>query len=71
MFPEYAVFVYDAVTTVARGIQAVLKERSNVSFTTLLIAGLDIIGMTIGSTVGSLPLLHCSLSELLSLWSAR
>ena len=44
---------------------------SPMSFTTLLIAGLDIIGMTIGSTVGSLPLLHCSLSELLSLWSAR
>ena len=26
MFPEYAVFVYDAVTTVAMGIQAVLKD---------------------------------------------
>ena len=37
------------------------------SFTTLLIAGLDIIGMTIGSTVGSLPRLPCSSSEPLSL----
>ena len=33
VFPEYAVFAYDAVTTVAMGIQAVLKERSNVTFT--------------------------------------
>ena len=44
---------------------------SPMSFTTLLIAGLDIIGMTIGSTVGSFPLLHCSSSEPLSLWSVR
>ena len=44
---------------------------SPMSFTTLLIAGLDIIGMTIGSTVDSLPLLHCSSSEPLSLWSAH
>ena len=27
VFPEYAVFAYDAVTTVAMGIQAVLEER--------------------------------------------
>ena len=33
MFPEYALFAYDAVTTIAMGIQAVLKERSNVTFT--------------------------------------
>ena len=33
VFPEYAVFAYDAVTTIAMGIQAVLKERSNVTFT--------------------------------------
>ena len=33
VFPEYAVFAYDAVTMVAMGIQAVLKERSNVTFT--------------------------------------
>lgn len=37
---------------------------SPMSFTTLLIAGLDIIGMTIGSTVGSLLLLHSSSLEL-------
>ena len=67
MFPEYAVFVYDAVTTVAMGIQAVLKERSNVTFTTLLIAGLDIIGMTIEMITNS----PSPSSEPLSLWSAH
>ena len=66
VFPEYALFAYDAVTTVAMGIQAVLKERSNVSFTTLLIAGLDIIGMTIEMIINS----PSPLSEPLSLWSA-
>ena len=29
VFPEYTVFAYDAVTTIATGIQAVLEEQIN------------------------------------------